>query len=113
MEPVFLLFLPRPVSVCAVFRHSDHRSWQDDTDRSGTRLVFRDLALKKLWALIIFVLRYSNTSFCLLPQSGLWSPVDAGPVAEIACGHEEHAVLAVPDERHHTDTYLEHHHGKR
>lgn len=55
-EPIFLLFfLPPPISVCAVFPDNDYRSWQDDTNRSGTRLVFRDLAMKKLWALVIFV----------------------------------------------------------
>lgn len=44
-------------------------------------------------------------------QSGRGSSADGDHVADAPHQHEEPAVLAVPDERLHTDTIVEHHHG--
>lgn len=40
------------------------------------------------------------SSLCNLPQTGWKPPEAADDVADDVCGHEEPAVLAVPDERH-------------
>ena len=48
----------------------------------------------------------------LLFQSGYRPPADGDYVAEAPYRHEELALMAVPDERLHTDTLLEHHHGE-
>jgi len=47
----------------------------------------------------------------LVLQSGRQPPADGDSVAASSRGHEGSAVLAVPDEGHHPDPLLEHHHG--
>ena len=46
------------------------------------------------------------------PQSGRRPPADGDYVAADAHRHEGSAVMAVPDEGHHSDPLLEHHHGQ-
>lgn len=62
-----------------------------------------------------YCLFLNSCTFCvtLLLQSGCRSSAVGVYVAEAPYRHEELAVMAVPDERLHTDTLLEHHHGER
>lgn len=74
------------------------------------------LILDKVQGIISEVLSgfLNSCTMCvpLLLQSGYRSSADGVCVAEAPYRHEEFVVMAVPDERLHTDTLLEHHHGK-